>query len=784
MKKLLAVVGLLVAGPLVAVAGELEYVESLGTGVFDTGVVPCSKTRMVLDFQFTDSNLAACEMGWASGGSADSLTVGISANQKFTTRCSSSYSKLVTIGTADLDRHVWDLASGSQKFDGREYATDTLSDGAVGYANRSIWFFTRHQGWDLGTNSSVKGRLYSCKFYEGETLVKDYVPWTQDGEFGLYDRVNDLFIAFEPADFTAPAPAVTADRDLEYVASSGSQYIDTGVVPTSKTRIDIDFRCMEAVGYIFGWMSSGNKESFTFYCQSGDRNKFLSICDETNVPVEVPASIVDRHLVSMTSGSQKLDGFEYATTTFPDWAEAGQTIAIFGRHTEWGGGVSNFSKIKLYGCKIWENGELIRNYVPILRNGVAGFLETKSGAFVQADGTLIAGPAKYAVRPYVETSKSQYVDTGVIPSKRTRFVLDTAFTDLTGVQVSGWMNRGNQDEYLFGVNGSSFVVAISNFVVNPPQVMRPSDTARHVWDISDGSQKIDGVEYATMSLGEIDAVQGAFYIGVRNQGWGGDLLCQAAMRIYGCKIYDDGKLVRDYVPALSNRVAGLYERIQGRFCASPTAKPFAIGPAATPVASVDFPNGPYCDTGVVPGSKVKVVSDMRFLALTQGQMGWVSAGNKEALVFSITGNGYFGGYVGDNYTSDASFGIPADKKRHLWKFSSGEQIISSGKHLDWDRLVGTATIGDTAQAGQTIYLGTRHQGWGGVGARMSLRSYGLRAYTDGELTTDLVPAIVRGKPCLYDTISHTANYSLDTLYSLGWNAQIDKDRYGLAISVK
>ena len=175
---------------------------------------------------------------------------------------------------------------------------------------------------------------------------------------------------------------------------------------------------------------------------------------------------------------------------------------------------------------------------------------------------------------------------------------------------------------------------------------------------------------------------------------------------------------------------------------------------------------------------------LRFLALTAGQVGWVSTGNKEAMIFSITSDGCFGGYVGDNYTAENNFGIPADKMRHLWKFSSGEQIISSGSRLNVDRLVGTATIGDTAKAGQTMYLGTRHQGWGGVGTKMNMRSYGFKAYTDGTLTTDLVPAIVRGKPCLYDMVAQKAYYSLDTLYSLGWNAQIDKDRYGLAISVK
>lgn len=791
MKKLVLTVGLLAVGSLTATAGELGYVESLGTGVFDTGVVPGSKTRMVLDFQFTDPNLANCEMGWASSGAAESMTVGISGGN-FYTRCSSNYNETAICAKADNARHTWDLASGSQKFDGTEYATGTLTDKALNYANRSIWLFVRHQGWNGGGLTGgvygyTKGRLYSCKFYEGETLVKDYVPWEKGGEFGLYDRMNDLFIALEPADFTAPEPAATVDRDLEYVASTGSEYFDTGVVPTSRTRMDIDFQYAVQGGYLFGWMASGSKECFTFY--GWGAATFRSLCDATDAnPVEVSAPALNRHHLSMTSGSQKLDGLEYATTILPDWAGEGNTIAIFGRHIGWsGGGVNGFSKVKLYGCKIWEGDKLIRNYVPILRNGVAGFLETMGGVFVDAGGALVAGPVRYAPRPYVETAKSQFIDTGVTPSKTTRFVVDAAFLNITDLQQVGWMASGSKDEFLFGVSGSKFHSAVSDLLIDPAPVLCAADTNRHVWALSSGSQKIDGVELATMSLGELNQTQGTFYLGARHNGWSTQPNAgyPAAMRIYGCKVYDNGKLIRDFVPALSNRVAGLYERVQGRFCVSLSNKPFVVGPVATPVASVDFPGKPWCDTGIVPNSKVKVMSDMRFLELKRCEMGWASTGKKEAMTFGITSDLDFGGYVGDNYSTYGSFGVPADTLRHLWKFSSGEQIIASGKRLTSDRLVGTATIGDTAKVGQTLYLGGRHCGWqANVDGIAFMRSYGLKAYTDGELTADLVPAIVNGKPCLYDSIGCTAYYSLHSIDSLGWHAQVDKDQYSFSILVR
>lgn len=43
----------------------------------------------------------------------------------------------------------------------------------------------------LGTGSSDRFRTYYLKFYEGDTLVKDFIPWTDmNGNYGLFDKVS------------------------------------------------------------------------------------------------------------------------------------------------------------------------------------------------------------------------------------------------------------------------------------------------------------------------------------------------------------------------------------------------------------------------------------------------------------------------------------------------------------------------------------------------------------------------------------------------------------------
>lgn len=43
------------------------------------------------------------------------------------------------------------------------------------------------------------GRLYACKIYDNEVLIRDYVPYIYKGKVGLYDKVNDTY-TFSSAD--------------------------------------------------------------------------------------------------------------------------------------------------------------------------------------------------------------------------------------------------------------------------------------------------------------------------------------------------------------------------------------------------------------------------------------------------------------------------------------------------------------------------------------------------------------------------------------------------------
>lgn len=59
---------------------------------------------------------------------------------------------------------------------------------------------------------------------------------------------------------------------------------------------------------------------------------------------------------------------------------------------------------------------------------------------------------------------------------------------------------------------------------------------------------------------------------------GGSVQCVKA-RMYACKLYSDGTLVRDYVPCIDPAgAAGLYDLVGGRFYGSAGTGTFTAGP--------------------------------------------------------------------------------------------------------------------------------------------------------------------------------------------------------------
>lgn len=177
----------------------VEYIESTGTQYINTGVVIKSGTRIVAKEALSGTSPSYNLSGLVDGNnnypvaSWGYTTAKVYFQAKYGVNSNSWESTGVALDTAE---HIWDIQSGSQKFDGIEFSQVAFT--AVNpQSAKNILLFGR---WEDASNSNVINlcsslRGISYKIYENDTLVRDLVPCYRisDGVIGMYDTVNNVF---------------------------------------------------------------------------------------------------------------------------------------------------------------------------------------------------------------------------------------------------------------------------------------------------------------------------------------------------------------------------------------------------------------------------------------------------------------------------------------------------------------------------------------------------------------------------------------------------------------
>ena len=197
---------------------------------------------------------------------------------------------------------------------------------------------------------------------------------------------------------------------------------------------------------------------------------------------------------------------------------------------------------------------------------------------------------------YVESTGAQWIDTGVLAGPRTRSETDMAVMAWgDGVQISGsgsnrhafgkgWSgsitNGGNAAKLYFGLGSQNYASSVG---------LATLTGVRHVYwvDAVQAKAGLDGREFSLTSTGDIET--NLFSAALLAQRMGTNetnVRGQMAARLYGCRYYEEGYLVRDFIPVLDEvGSAGLFDCVSGQIFYSATATPLVAGPEHVPTDS-------------------------------------------------------------------------------------------------------------------------------------------------------------------------------------------------------
>lgn len=233
-------------------------------------------------------------------------------------------------------------------------------------------------------------------------IINNYplIPCMQasTGKPGLYDTYNGAFYASaSDVDFTA-GPAVTTSlpstyTQTDYVETTGTQYIDTGYVPNSTTRVVLDFESTGAdFGCLFGARTASNsgdsKNTFGMWVQDATAFPHYGDGVYNQKPITKPVNTrltIDMNGATTTIGDTSVT---FDSATF----DSGCNLTLFGMNTM--GSIDSRRAVgKLYSCKIYSGSTLMRDFVPCINpSGVAGLWDKLTGAFYSsAEGVFTVG---------------------------------------------------------------------------------------------------------------------------------------------------------------------------------------------------------------------------------------------------------------------------------------------------------------------------------------------------------------------------------------------------------
>lgn len=171
------------------------------------------------------------------------------------------------------------------------------------------------------------------------------------------------------------------DSEIEYLESSGTQYIDTGIVASTDFACEIkaeftangnswdtllgSYSGITAYGVALA-LRYGNDANKCYIQFGGDGNASRAISSINTLGLHTYKTSASNSIVKID-----VDG-SVNTNPYDNAQPSPLSMYLFARHRA-DTSIGNYAKAKVYYCKIWIGGVLVRDFIPV-RVGQVGYM--------------------------------------------------------------------------------------------------------------------------------------------------------------------------------------------------------------------------------------------------------------------------------------------------------------------------------------------------------------------------------------------------------------------------
>lgn len=236
-----------------------------------------------------------------------------------------------------------------------------------------------------------------------------------------------------------------------YLESTGTQYIDTGIKPTSSMKMQVSMSSDKESSV--GSRVAAYNSAFVIYNRTS--NAWFAVGNYTNQPYQINIDTTKKHIYTLSSPKTScyIDN-ELKSSTLTSFNGNNYNIWLFGMNN--GGSVvaSIYRTGKIFNFKLWETN-LIQHLVPVPKGLLIGnFVIPSNGMFDIVTQTFYgnAGTGEFEIggipddyiieggkmiwcNPEIglenNSNWSAYINTGIIPTNDMRFRVIAQLTDVT-----------------------------------------------------------------------------------------------------------------------------------------------------------------------------------------------------------------------------------------------------------------------------------------------------------------------------------------------------------------
>lgn len=596
-----------VSGSLPSEYAELDYIESDGSQCINTGFNPNNNTRIKLDFELFNISNTSALFGGRNATQENVFGAWFTTDNTFCPHYGNVAYNTHPISIPDGSRRIYEINKNCAT------AGNSINKLTTGTFQSSypLYLLAMNDGGAIDERRA-KGRLYSCKIWDNETLIRDYVPALQisSNQIGLYDIINSTFYSdasggnfiynknsyidsntiyyikgnnstenLGTSGTVTNNSVINTPNDLLYFDGNGylslSNNIITGINDWSidwwEYRLDAtdsravyhsNYSSRSGYGMLIGY-SSSNK----IYAYATSANSTWNIFSGLSMGSLKVGEWVHRAMCRKGSNFYTFENGKLISTATSTASIAGNLTPTIGYY--------DYSTVpKFYGyikhLRISNIARWTGDFTPPNKDMDYGTQYSKiDKSYINVSNRQIASFSNsYYALEYIESNGTQYINTGFTPNQNSAISIDVQCSGEHSTHAALCSARPTTSTstntiMIFLLNGTAW---------NVDRGTNSNRTAFSTVSLTDRISVDLNKHHMSFNKGEI----------VHNFSSTDTFTCGGPLallydyshsqypmkaRLFGCKVWDNDTLIRDYVPALriSDGMAGLYDKVNFTF---------------------------------------------------------------------------------------------------------------------------------------------------------------------------------------------------------------------------